>query len=65
MADLKFTTRDPADAFNQALQDGRLFLSKPFNYQDARPCVGDYMYVYTDQDGRDQFKHIDTRKYLA
>ena len=46
-------------AFFNALLSGRLNSdSRADNY------VGDYMYMF-EEDGKDFFKHIDTRKYLA
>jgi len=54
------TYRDPRHAFNDAIAIGRLSVveSEP-NY------AGHYMYMGTDSDGIDLFKHIDTREYLA
>ena len=46
--------RDHIEAFDEALATGRLTLRN----------VGDYMYMYTEN-GKDFFKHIDTREYLA
>jgi len=42
---------DPSDAFARAIAKG---LAKP----------DDYMYMYT-KDGKDYFKHIDTREYVS
>jgi len=47
-----------ATAFFNALLSGRLSSdTRADNY------VGDYMYMF-EEDGKDFFKHIDTRKYL-
>ena len=49
------TYRDDAQqAFQDAIQQGRL----------TEQTASDYMYMYT-LDGRDAFKHIETRQYLA
>ena len=32
--------------------------------EQTRPCVGDYMYMYSDN-GHDYFKTIDTRKWIT
>lgn len=50
---------DSRYAFNEAIKEGRLSADpKATNY------AGRYMYMGTVE-GRDQFKHIDTRQYLA
>ena len=54
------TFKDSKVAFMQALQERRLFLSGPHN----KPTVYEYMYMGT-WDGKDQFKNINTREYLA
>ena len=41
--------------FRQAIAEGRFFSAN-----SASP----YMYMYTDDAGVDQFKHLDTRRYL-
>jgi hypothetical protein len=41
--------------FRQAIAEGRFFSAN-----SASP----YMYMYTDDAGVDQFKHMDTRRYL-
>ena len=49
---------DPAIAFDEAVKQGRLsYSSGDENY------VGHYMYMGTDANGKDMFKHILTRKY--
>ena len=50
---------DSRYAFNEAIQAGRLS-SDP----TATNYAGHYMYMGTVA-GRDQFKHINTRQYLA
>lgn len=51
--------RNSQEAFLDAIQEGRL--SK--NPSDEN-FVGNYMYMYTDEKGKDHFKHINTREYL-
>lgn len=51
--------KDPAQAFEEAIAKG--YLSENPN---SRHYAGRYMYMFTDEQG-DQFKHIDTRQYLA
>ena len=46
--------RDHMEAFEEALATGRLTLEN----------VDDWMYMYTEN-GKDCFKNIDTREYLA
>jgi hypothetical protein len=50
---------EPGAAFTRAIQNGTLSdsPSDPF-------YVSNYMYMYS-LDGRDFFKHIDTREYVA
>lgn len=52
------TFRDPHDAFNEAIESGRLSASPGCNY------AGDFMYMGTYSEG-DAFKHKDTRRYLS
>lgn len=54
------TVRDSHLAFNEAIERG-LLSSRPgaFNY------AGLFMYMFTDDDGVDQFKHRVSRQYLA
>lgn len=52
--------RDSKLAFNDAIEQGRLS-SNPATDNYA----GNYMYMFTDDQGIDQFKHISTRRYLA
>ncbi len=52
--------KDPKQAFEQAIQEGRLS-------RDPGACnyAGKYMYMGPTVDGlHDAFKHIDTRRYL-
>ena len=50
---------DPIAAFNAAIHDGRLSTNpKAVNY------AGKYMYMFTDRYGKNQFKNINTRRYL-
>jgi hypothetical protein len=55
----KIQTNDHSIAFDSAIKSGRLS-------EDPKSDIyaGDYMYMGTNQDGIDLFKHIDTRKYL-
>ena len=46
---------DGPTVFRNAIAEGR-FVSA--NH------ASEYMYMYTDENGVDQFKHIDTRRYL-
>jgi len=55
----KLTVNEPQKAFETAIKAGRL----SDNEQD-RNYAGNYMYMCTDDAGKDQFKHIDTRKYI-
>ena len=48
------TFRDAEQAFDKAIAEGRL----------TPETAPDYMYMGT-REGRDLFKHIDTREYLA
>ena len=50
--------KDSQAAFDAAIEDGRLSTDRTqANY------AGSYMYMHTDDDGRDSFKNIETRKY--
>lgn len=52
------TYRDSQQAFQAAIESGRLSINKSQpNY------AGKYMYMGTDDDGKDLFKNIDTREY--
>jgi hypothetical protein len=52
------TFRDSQQAFEDAIEAGRLSTDKALaNY------AGNYMYMHTDDDGRDSFKNIETRFY--
>lgn len=53
----KFEHKNPREVFERALKEGKLTLEKGSRF------VGDYMYMGT-WDGKDQFKHINTRLYL-
>ena len=51
-------------AFQRAIDAGRMTNSPITYHLDGRtPWAGDYIYMGT-VDGRDLFKHIDTREYL-
>jgi len=53
------TFRNPDKAFAQAIIDDRL------SADPAEPnFAGNYMYMCTNDSGRDTFKHILTRRYL-
>jgi hypothetical protein len=52
------TFKDPKEAFNEAVEEGRLSRDK-----GAENYVGLYMYMGTN-DGKDLFKNIITREYL-
>ena len=49
---------DPQEAFTKALVSGRLT-----KYPKAKHYAGNYMYMFTDEAGKDQFKNINTRRY--
>ena len=49
---------DVPAVFRQAIAEGRLSNNSPTKN------AAFYMYMFTDDDGVDQFKHIDTRQYL-
>lgn len=54
------TFRDAEEAFNDAIKSGRLSASRfPAN------SAYRFMYMGTDAKGKDLFKNIDTREYLA
>ena len=55
-----WTYNDPTEAFNRAIAQGRLSESTM-----SDRYAGDFMYMGTDSAGRDLFKHIDTREYIA
>lgn len=55
-----YTYRNPRVAFDEAIAEKRLSANpRAANY------AGNYMYMQTDAMGIDQFKHVDTRSYLA
>ena len=54
------TIRDPDQAFEQAIQAGRLSID-PASPRHA----GHYMYMYHDHAGEAHFKHSLTRRYLS
>jgi hypothetical protein len=54
------TFRDPVEAFDAAIREGKLSAQRGW-----LPYAGDYMYMGTDVDGIDLFKHIDSRQYLG
>ena len=47
-------------AFEKAVVDGRL----SHNENSVR-WIGDWMYMFTDKNGVDMFKHKDSRQYLS
>ena len=50
---------DSDTAFKKALESGRLSLiTNNHNY------VGNYMYMGTNDQGIDTFKHVDTKQYI-
>ena len=51
--DMKF--RDPQEAFEQAIQDGR--------FTQVAAEAGLWMYIGTTLEGRDQFKNVESRQY--
>ncbi len=62
MTDINPTTapsfRDPREAFDQAIAEGRLSTAP-----SSPVYAGQYMYMFTDESGRDLFKNIETRRY--
>ena len=54
------TYRDPQEAFEYAIKAGRLS-----DQPQHENYAGRYMYMGTRDDGRDTFKHIDTRRYIT
>jgi hypothetical protein len=76
--------RDAQEAFNHAIKTGALktlvdiqrnpptiseiSLAESGRPEQTRPCVGDYMYMYSDNvpyPGNDYFKNIITRKWIT
>ena len=53
------TFQNPQLAFEAAIKAGRLS-----NDPKAANYAGKYMYMGTDDEDNDLFKHIDTRRYL-
>ena len=51
--------RNAQEAFTDAIQLGRLT-----HEVSSEKYVGKYMYMYTDSEGKDQFKNITDRTYL-
>ena len=51
--------RDPDKAFEDAIQEKRLNRNKKSDLY-----AGNWMYMFTNEHGIDQFKNIITRKYL-
>ncbi len=49
----------PREAFDNAIKEGRLS-----NDETAPNFAGNYMYMGT-KNGRDLFKHVETRQYLT
>ncbi len=56
--DENMTFKDSQAAFEDAIRAGRLSTDKA-----QANHAGNYMYMHTDDDGRDSFKNIETRKY--
>jgi ABC-type dipeptide/oligopeptide/nickel transport system permease subunit len=52
------TFKNSQEAFEHAIQVGRLSADKA-----QAKYAGNYMYMGTDESGRDLFKNIDTRRY--
>lgn len=52
--------RDTQEAFEKAIVDRRLS-----DNPDAENYAGLYMYMGTQEDGFDLFKHRETRRYLS
>lgn len=52
------TFRDSQEAFEQAIKAGRLSVDR-----EADNYAGLYMYMGTDDSGRDLFKNVETRCY--
>jgi len=50
--------RNPVDAFDDAIASGRLN-TRP----ESSKYAGNWMYMHTDEDGKDVFKNIETRRY--
>ena len=50
---------DVPAVFRQAIAEGRLSNNSPTKN------AAFYMYMFTDDGGVDQFKHLDTRRYLG
>ena len=54
----KPTFRDPDAAFESAIRRGRLSED-----ERSRNYAGRYMYMFTDEHGKDMFKNCETRRY--
>jgi len=52
--------KDAQEAFKDAINNRWLSQEK-----SSDVYAGDYMYMYSLKDGRNYFKHRDTRRYLA
>ena len=58
------TFKDSKKAFEQAIREGRLTAERLDDRLFRLPnYAGDYMYMGTDDSGRDLFKSIETRAY--
>lgn len=57
---MKTTVNNAQVAFMKAITEGRLSTDRA-----DKNYVGNYMYMYTEciENGKDMFKHIDTRQY--
>ena len=60
ITDGRLTLKPAKEAFDQAIYEGRLSANA-----DAINFAGKYMYMCTRKDGKDMFKHYDTRQYLG
>ena len=57
----EMTFRDSKEAFNEAILHGYL---TTIDNEDGK-YAGEWMYMHTDINGSDHFKHIITRKYMV
>jgi hypothetical protein len=51
---------NPQQAFESAIESGRLSAN-----EHSKLYAGNYMYMFTDDNGTTQFKHNETRQYLG
>ena len=59
VSEVEMIFRDSQEAFEDAIADGELSED-----EGADNWAGNYMYMFTDDEGTDQFKNIRTRVYL-